>query len=236
MSILIGMVVGYIICIPLEMVNFSSISEASWLSLPKIFEYGVDFNPKYVISFIPAYFVTVIETVGCLKAIGQVSGLRDDENRIGNGVLADGIGSMLAGTLGTFPNTTFSQNVGLIPLTKVASRYVVIMAGIILVMLGLFPKFAALINIMPQPVLGGVGIVMFGTVAASGIQTLSRVKLTNRNLLIIATSIGLGLGVTFRPDFVGQLPEGLKMIFASGISTGTITALVLNIILKEKEA
>lgn len=235
-SILIGMVVGYIICIPLEMVNFSSISEASWLSLPKIFEYGVDFNPKYVISFIPAYFVTVIETVGCLKAIGQVSGLRDDENRIGNGVLADGIGSMLAGTLGTFPNTTFSQNVGLIPLTKVASRYVVIMAGIILVMLGLFPKFAALINIMPQPVLGGVGIVMFGTVAASGIQTLSRVKLTNRNLLIIATSIGLGLGVTFRPDFVGQLPEGLKMIFASGISTGTITALVLNIILKEKEA
>lgn len=235
-SILIGMVVGYIICIPLEMVNFSSISEASWLSLPKIFEYGVDFNPKYVISFIPAYFVTVIETVGCLKAIGQVSGLRDDENRIGHGVLADGIGSMLAGTLGTFPNTTFSQNVGLIPLTKVASRYVVIMAGIILVMLGLFPKFAALINIMPQPVLGGVGIVMFGTVAASGIQTLSRVKLTNRNLLIIATSIGLGLGVTFRPDFVGQLPEGLKMIFASGISTGTITALVLNIILKEKEA
>ena len=235
-SILIGMVVGYIICIPLEMVDFSSISEASWLSLPKIFEYGVDFNPKYVISFIPAYFVTVIETVGCLKAIGQVSGLRDDENRIGHGVLADGIGSMLAGTLGTFPNTTFSQNVGLIPLTKVASRYVVIMAGIILVILGLFPKFAALINIMPQPVLGGVGIVMFGTVAASGIQTLSRVKLTNRNLLIIATSIGLGLGVTFRPDFVGQLPEGLKMIFASGISTGTITALVLNIILKEKEA
>lgn len=235
-SILIGMVAGYVICIPLGMVNFSSISEASWLSLPKIFEYGVDFNPKYVISFIPAYFVTVIETVGCLKAIGQVSGLKDEENRIGAGVLGDGVGSMIAGVLGTFPNTTFSQNVGLIPLTKVASRYVVIMAGILLVILGLFPKFAALINIMPQPVLGGVGIVMFGTVAASGIQTLSRVKLTNRNLLIIATSIGLGLGVTFRPDFVAQLPEGLKMIFASGISTGTITALILNLILKEKEA
>lgn len=235
-SILIGMAAGYIICIPLGMVDFSSISEASWVSLPKIFEYGVDFNPKYVISFIPAYFVTVIETVGCLKAIGQVSGLKDDESRIGQGVLADGVGSMLAGILGTFPNTTFSQNVGLIPLTKVASRYVVMMAGIILVILGLFPKFAALINIMPQPVLGGVGIVMFGTVAASGIQTLSRVKLTNRNLLIIATSIGLGLGVTFRPEVLGQLPEGLKMIFASGISTGTITALVLNIVLKEKKA
>lgn len=234
-SILIGMVVGYIICIPLGMVNFSSVIEANWFSLPNILHYGVDFNIKYVISFIPAYLVTVIETVGCLKAIGQVSGLKDEENKIGAGVLADGVGSMLAGALGTFPNTTFSQNVGLIPLTKVASRYVVIMAGILLVILGLFPKFAALINIMPQPVLGGVGIVMFGTVAASGIQTLSKVKLTNRNLLIIATSIGMGLGVTFRPDFVAQLPEGLKMIFASGISTGTIVALVLNLVLKEKE-
>lgn len=234
-SILIGMVVGYIICIPLGMVNFSSVIEANWFSLPNILHYGVDFNIKYVISFIPAYLVTVIETVGCLKAIGQVSGLKDEENKIGAGVLADGVGSMLAGALGTFPNTTFSQNVGLIPLTKVASRYVVIMAGILLVILGLFPKFASLINIMPQPVLGGVGIVMFGTVAASGIQTLSKVKLTNRNLLIIATSIGMGLGVTFRPDFVAQLSEGLKMIFASGISTGTIVALVLNLVLKEKE-
>lgn len=234
-SILIGMVVGYVICIPIGLVDFSSVKDASWVSLPKLLQYGVDFNPKYVISFIPAYLVTVIETVGCLKAIGQVSGIEDSENRIGPGVLSDGIGSMLAGALGTFPNTTFSQNVGLIPLTKVASRYVVIMAGALLVILGLFPKFAALINIMPQPVLGGVGIVMFGTVAASGIQTLSRVKLTNRNLLIIATSIGLGLGVTFRPDFVAQLPEALKMIFASGISTGTIVALILNLVLKEKE-
>ncbi len=142
---------------------------------------------------------------------------------------------MLAGFFGALPNTSFSQNIGLIPLTKVASRYVTMMAGILLVILGLFPKFAALINIMPQPVLGGVGIVMFGTVAAAGIQTLSSVKLNNRNMLIIATSIGLGLGVTFRPEFIAQLPESLKMIFSSGISTGTIVALLLNVILKEKE-
>ena len=105
--------------------------------------------------------------------------------------------------------------------------------SILLIVLGLFPKFAALINSIPQPVLGGVGIVMFGTVAASGIKTLSDVEINNRNLLIIATSIGLGLGITFRPDFISQLPEGLQMIFSSGISTGTIVALILNIVLKD---
>ncbi|NAS17195.1 purine permease [Clostridium butyricum] len=234
-SILIGMIVGYIICIPLGMIDFSTVKEASWISFPKIFQYGVDFNFKYVIPFIPAYLVTTIETVGCLKAISQVSGIEDDPKRIGKGVLSDGVGSAIAGCLGTFPNTSFSQNVGIIPLTKVASRYVAIMAGILLVILGLLPKFAALINIMPQPVLGGVGIVMFGTVAAAGIQTLSSVKLTNKNLLVIATSIGLGLGVTFRPEILSSLPEWMTMIFSSGISTGTIVALVLNIILKEKD-
>ena len=234
-SILIGMIVGYIICIPLGMIDFSTVKEASWISFPKIFQYGVDFNFKYVIPFIPAYLVTTIETVGCLKAISQVSGIKDDPKRIGKGVLSDGVGSAIAGCLGTFPNTSFSQNVGIIPLTKVASRYVAMMAGILLVILGLLPKFAALINIMPQPVLGGVGIVMFGTVAAAGIQTLSSVKLTNKNLLVIATSIGLGLGVTFRPEILSSLPEWMTMIFSSGISTGTIVALVLNIILKERD-
>ncbi|NFV55777.1 nucleobase:cation symporter-2 family protein [Clostridium sporogenes] len=234
-SILIGMVVGYIVCIPLGMVDFSSVSQASWVSLPKIFGYGITFNLQVLLPFIPAYFVTIIGTVGCLKAITEVSGIKADEKPITAGVLSDGVGSMLAGVFGALPNTSFSQNIGLIPLTKVASRYVTMMAGILLVILGLFPKFAALINIMPQPVLGGVGIVMFGTVAAAGIQTLSSVKLNNRNMLIIATSIGLGLGVTFRPEFIAQLPESLKMIFSSGISTGTIVALLLNVILKEKE-
>ncbi len=232
-SILIGMVVGYIICIPLDLVSFTAIKEANWISFPKIFEYGVTFDIKAVIAFIPAYFVTTIETVGCLKAIGETSQIHMDEKRVGAGVLADGIGSMLGGVVGSFPNTTFSQNVGLIALTKVASKHVAVMAGIIMVILGFLPKLAGLISGIPQPVLGGVGIVMFGTVAAAGIKTLSRVRLTERNLLIIATSIALGLGVTFRPDVIAQLPEGLKMIFSSGISTGTITALILNLVLKE---
>ncbi|MDU7442004.1 MAG: solute carrier family 23 protein, partial [Clostridium sp.] len=112
-SILIGMIVGYIICIPLGMIDFSTVKEASWISFPKIFQYGVDFNFKYVIPFIPAYLVTTIETVGCLKAISQVSGIEDDPKRIGKGVLSDGVGSAIAGCLGTFPNTSFSQNVGI---------------------------------------------------------------------------------------------------------------------------
>lgn len=234
-SILIGMVVGYMVCIPMGMVDFSSVAQASWLSLPEVWGYGVNFNLEVLLPFIPAYFVTIIGTVGCLKAIGEVSEIESDEKYIGAGVLSDGVGSMIAGALGALPNTSFSQNVGLIPLTKVASRHVTMMSGILLVALGLFPKFAALVNIMPQPVLGGVGIVMFGTVAAAGIQTLSNVKLNNRNMLIIATSIGLGLGVTFRPEIIAKLPEALKMIFSSGISTGTIAALILNLLLKEKE-
>lgn len=233
-SILIGMAVGYIICICLGMVDFSSVAKANIISLPQVFSNGVKFNLEVLLPFIPAYCVSVISTVGNLRAINEISGINDD-TRISKGILSDGVGSVIAGMLGAMPNTSFSQNVGLIPLTKVASRFVTMTAGILLVILGLFPKFAAIINVMPQPVLGGVGIVMFGTVAAAGIQTLSNVKLDNRNILIIATSIGLGLGVTFRPEVLSSLPESLKMIFSSGISTGTIVALVLNLILREKK-
>ena len=232
-SILIGMVIGYIVCIPLGMVDFNEVKEASWISIPRIFEYGVTFDFKALIAFLPAYFVTTIETVGCLKAVGESSNIEMKEEQIGAGVLADGVGSIIGGIVGSFPNTSFSQNVGVISLTKVASKYVAVMAGIILVTLGFLPKIAALVTQIPQPVLGGVGIVMFGTVAAAGIKTLSKVKLTERNLLIIAISIGLGLGVTFRPDFIAKLPESIKMVFSSGISLGTIAALVLNLVLKE---
>lgn len=234
-SILIGMFIGYIVCIPLGMVNFAPVADAAWFGLPNLFTHGVEFNFKYFLTFVPAYIVTTIETVGCLTAICTVSKVKPDDHIMSRGVLADGVGSALAGILGTFPNTTFSQNVGLIPLTRNASRSVAVMAGVMLMALGLLPKFAALINAMPQPVLGGAGIVMFGTIAAAGIRVLSVVEVNNRNLLIMATTIGLGLGVTFRPAFLGQLPEGVRMVFSSGISTGTIVALILNTLLKERK-
>lgn len=233
-SILIGIVVGYIVCIPLGLVDFTPVKEASWLSFPKILEFGVTFDAKAVMAFIPAYFVATIGTVGCLKAIGETSNIDIDDKRVAAGVLSDGVGSALGGLVGSCPNTSFSQNIGIISLTKVASRHVAVMAGILLVMLGFLPKVAAIITGIPNPVLGGVGIMMFGTVAAAGIRTLSNIDLTERNLLIIAISMGLGLGVTFRPDVIQNLPEAIRMIFSSGISTGTIAALILNAVLKER--
>ncbi|MCH1961731.1 purine permease [Clostridium perfringens] len=232
-SILIGIVVGYIVCIPLGLVDFTPVKEASWLSFPKILEFGVTFDAKAVMAFIPAYFVATIGTVGCLKAIGETSNIDIGYKRVAAGVLSDGVGSALGGLVGSCPNTSFSQNIGIISLTKVASRHVAVMAGILLVILGFLPKVAAIITGIPNPVLGGVGIMMFGTVAAAGIRTLSNIKLTERNLLIIAISMGLGLGVTFRPDVIHNLPEAIRMIFSSGISTGTIAALILNAVLKE---
>ncbi|PWX13913.1 purine permease [Clostridium perfringens] len=231
-SILIGIVVGYLVCIPLGLVDFNPVKEASWLSFPKILEFGVTFDAKAVMAFIPAYFVATIGTVGCLKAIGETSNIDIGDKRVAAGVLSDGVGSALGGLVGSCPNTSFSQNIGIISLTKVASRHVAVMAGILLVILGFLPKVAAIITGIPNPVLGGVGIMMFGTVAAAGIRTLSNIKLTERNLLIIAISMGLGLGVTFRPDVIHNLPEAIRMIFSSGISTGTIAALILNAVLK----
>ena len=123
-SILIGMLIGYIICIPLGKIDFSPIAQASFISVPQIFQYGVTINLEALIAFLPAYFVTTIETVGCLKAVGEVSNVEMDDKKIGSGVLADGVGSIIGGVVGSFPNTSFSQNVGLIPLTKaVLSEY-----------------------------------------------------------------------------------------------------------------
>lgn len=237
-SILIGMFVGYLICIPIGLVDFTAIKEASWVGLPGIpviLEHGIKFSLAGVAPFVVAYLVTTIETVGCLIAIGEASDGETSSEQLSRGVLADGLGSFLAGFFGVCPITTFSQNIGLIPITKVASRHVVVMSGIIMMLLGIFPKLGALVASIPSPVLGGAGIVMFGVVAASGIKTLSKVNINNRNLIIISVSIALGLGITTRPELLTNLPESLKLLFGSGISTGTIFAVILNLFLKDTE-
>ncbi len=233
-SVLIGIVVGYIICIPLGKVDFTQVANAAWFAPPSIFKFGVDFDFKYVIPFIAGYLVTVIETIGVVQVIGEVTETEVTDDMIANGVRADAFGSFLSPFLGSGPVATFSQNAGLIPLTKVASRSVAIISGVLLILISLFPKVATIVSIMPPAVLGGAGILMFGTVAASGIQNLSLVKFTNRNLIIIASSLTIGLGVTFNPDIVKNLPSVLEALFSSGISAGTITAFILNIILKEE--
>lgn len=233
-SVFIGMVFGYILCVVLGKVDLSAVGNAAWISLPTIFKYGVIFDVSAILSFIPAYIVSLIGTVGIMMAIGEASQTKISSDRAANGVLADGVGSLLAGIFGAGPNTAFSQNVGLITLTKVASTRVMIVAGIILTALGIFPKLSALISIMPQPVLGGVGVIMFGLVAAQGVKTLSQIKIGDRELLIISVAFALGIGVTVRPELLSSLPTPIQMVLSSGISTGTLAALILNIVLKEK--
>lgn len=235
-AVMIGIVVGYLISIPMGLVDFSQVTNASWVQLPQIARFGIDFNPKFVVPFIAGYLVTVIETVGVMETLGEVTGSKLTENDIVSGVRADAVSSFISPFLGSGPAQTFSQNVGLIPLTKCASKFVAIVTGVLLILMSLFPKFSTIVSIMPSSVLGGAGILMFGTVAVSGIKTLSKVKFTNRNLLIIASSIGIGLGVTFRPEVVAQLPGILSSLFGSGISAGTIVALVLSLILKDDSA
>ncbi len=233
-SVFFGMVFGYVLCVFLGKVDLSAVNDAAWVALPNVFGFGVRFELSAILAFIPAYVVSLIGTVGIMMAIGEASGQKMSSERAANGVLADGVGSLLAGIFGAGPNTAFSQNVGLITLTKVASRQVMILAGIILALLGVFPKISALISIMPQPVLGGVGVIMFGLVAAQGVKTLATVKMGDRELLIISLAFALGIGVTVRPELLSNLPQALQMIFSSGISTGTIVALILNQVLKEK--
>lgn len=234
-SVFIGMIFGYVLCIFLGKVDLSAVNDAAWFAFPSLFRYGVTFNLSAILSFVPAYVVSLIGTVGIMMAIGEASRAKMSSERAANAVLADGVGSLIAGLFGAGPNTAFSQNVGLITLTKVASRHVMIVAGLILAGLGVFPKLSALISIMPQPVLGGVGVIMFGLVAAQGLKTLSQIHLGDRELLIISVAFALGIGVTVRPELLSNLPAPLQMILSSGISTGTLAALILNVLLKDRK-
>ncbi len=149
-AVIIGLIFGYVICYPLGMLDFTPIAEAGLVAIPTPFKYGITFSLAAVIPFVTAYMVTTIETVGCLMAIGEASDKELTMDEVQAGVLADGVGSFIAGFFNAGPNTSFSQNVGLIPLTKVASRFVVIISGVILIIMGIFPKFGALVAIMPN--------------------------------------------------------------------------------------
>ena len=238
-SIVIGLIVGYLVSIPLGLVDFSNLAGLPPIALPIPFRYGFSFNFAAFIPFAFLYLITAIETIGDLTATSAISGEPIEGSkyfrRIKGGVLGDGINSIIAACLNTFPNTSFSQNNGVIQLTGVGSRYVGYFVSAIFVILGLFPIIAGTFQALPQPVLGGATIVMFGTVAVAGIKILSCVNLTKRNSIILAVALGLGLGVTFVPEILEKMPTLVKSLFSSGISTGGITALLLNIILPGRE-
>lgn len=233
-AVLMGIIAGYIIAIPMGMLDITQVKDASWVSFPTPFKYGMPkFSLAALIAFIPAYLVTTVESVGDLLAVGEASQHEVSTDELSGGLLADGIGSFFAGIFNAGPNTSFSQNVGIIPLTGVASRFVVIIAGIILMISGLLPKIGALVAIMPEPVLGGAGIMMFGMIAVGGFKILQQVEFTRRNSLVVAISIGLGLAVVVRPELLHHLPQGVQTVLHSGVATGTIAALLLNTILPQ---
>lgn len=240
-SIVIGLALGYAVAIALGLVNFSKLDSLTWVSIPVPFKYGLDFSFAAFLPIAIIYLITAVESIGDLTATSMISKqpVKGDKyiQRIKGGVLADGINSALAGIFNSFPNTTFSQNNGVIQLTGVASRYVAFYIAGIFVLLGISPMIAGVFRIMPEPVLGGATILMFGTVAVAGIRILATQHLGSREILIIAVSLGIGLGVTMVPDILKNIaPEEIKNVFSSGITSGGLTAILLSIVLPQRNS
>ncbi|MGB3202782.1 MAG: nucleobase:cation symporter-2 family protein [Nodosilinea sp.] len=234
-AIAIGLVVGYIVAIVLGLVDFSSLSTLPLIRLPLPLRYGLDFNFAAFAPFVILYVITAIETIGDLTATSAVSGEPVAGplyfRRIKGGVLGDGVNSAIAALLNTFPNTTFSQNNGVIQMTGVGSRYVGFYVAGIFAILGLIPIVGGIFQVIPQPVLGGATLVMFGSIAVAGLNIVASTGLDRRAAVIVAVSLGLGLGVVYSPDIFADKPALIKNVFSSGISTGGLTAILLNIVL-----
>lgn len=239
-SIVIGLVVGYIVAWMLGMVDFGSVQSYGGFNYPNPFKYGLNFNISSIIGLGLVYLITSIEAYGDITANSLISGepVEGDTfmKRAEGGILADGFNSMLAGLLfSSFPNSIFAQNNGMIQLTGVASRYVGYFIAAMLVVLGIFPAVGIVFSLMPSPVLGGATLLMFGTVAAAGIRIIASQTINRKATLVMAISFSLGLSVELVPEILSQLPDTLRSIFSSGITTGGLAAILSNLIIRIKE-
>ena len=233
-GIAIGLCVGYIASLCLGMVDFSSIRNLPLITIPHPFKYGFSFSFHQFLVVGTIYLLSVLEAVGDITATAMVSRRpiqgEEYQSRLKGGVLANGLNSFVSAVFNTFPNSCFGQNNGVIQLTGVASRYVGFVVALMLIVLGLFPAVSGFVQHIPEPVLGGATLVMFGTIAASGVRIVSREPLNRRAILIIALSLAVGLGVSQQPLILQFAPEWLKNLLSSGIAAGGITAIVLNLI------
>ncbi|MNM33824.1 Uric acid transporter UacT [compost metagenome] len=232
LSILLAMVFGTLIAWALGMADFSKVTEGPMFAFPTPFHFGMpEFHIAAILSMCIVIMVTLVETSADILAVGEIIDTKVDSKRLGNGLRADMASSILAPIFGSFTQSAFAQNVGLVAVTGVKSRYVVATGGVILVVLGLLPIMGRVIAAVPTPVLGGAGIVLFGTVAASGIRTLSKVSYKNNvNLIIVAASLGFGMIPIAAPTFYHHFPNWFETIFHSGISSAAIMAILLNLI------
>ena len=233
LSVLLGLVIMTGVAFAMGKTDLTGVGKASWMAVTHPFFFGLpQFSITAIIAMIIVMAVTAVETTGDVFATGEVVGKRIAPRDIANALRADGLSTLLGGVLNSFPYTCFAQNVGLVRLTRVKSRWVVTAAGVFMIILGLLPKAAAIVAAIPSPVIGGASLAMFANVAVVGIQTLSKVDLRdNRNAVIVSTSIGLALLVTFRKeDIVTAMPSWLQIIFGSGVTIGSLTAIILNIL------
>lgn len=240
-SIVLGLCLGYGLAFALGKVDMSALNSDLLMSfnIPQPFKYGLDFNISSFIAIGLVYLITAIEATGDVTANSMISGLEIEGEkymkRVSGGVLADGFNSLLAGVFNSFPNSIFAQNNGIIQLTGVASRYVGYYIAAMLVLLGLFPIVGAVFSLMPDPVLGGATLLMFGTVAAAGIRIVSSQNIGRKETLVLAVSLSLGLGVELMPDVLNNAPEAIRSIFSSGVTTGGLTAILANMVIRVKE-
>ncbi|MCF7547626.1 2-oxo-4-hydroxy-4-carboxy-5-ureidoimidazoline decarboxylase [Pseudonocardia sp. WMMC193] len=231
-AVLIGLVLGTAVAWLLGDVSFSSVGDSSWFGVTTPFYFGWPrFAGAAIVSMIVVMLITAVETTGDVFATGEIVDKRVGKEDVARALRADGLATTIGGVLNSFPYTCFAENVGLVRLTRVKSRYVVAAAGVFMIVIGLIPKAGAVVASIPHPVLGGAALAMFATVAVVGVQTLSRVDFhDHRNVVIVGTSLGLAMFVTAQPDVAKALPGWAQIIFGSGITLGSITAILLNVV------
>ena len=231
-SVLLGIVVAAVIATVMGYMNFDKVAKANWFDLVLPFEIARPvFDPILILTMTLVMIVVMIESTGMFLAISDLTGKKIDQKQLSAGLRVDGLGTLIGGIFNTFPYTSFSQNVGLVGVTGVKSRFVCVAAGVILLLLGLLPKMAALVESLPTFVLGGAGLVMFGMVAATGIRILGGVdyKRNRNNLFIVAISIGIGMIPLIAPRYLQWLPHGLHPLIESGILLASLSAVLLNL-------
>jgi xanthine permease len=237
-AILLGLIGGTLVGFLMGKVDFSAVADASWFHLAKPFYFGMPtFEISAILTMCLVAMVSLVESTGVYFALGDICNRKVTEKDLANGYRAEGLAIVFGGLFNAFPYTTYSQNVGLVQLSGVKSKNVIYTVGAFLVILGLVPKIGALTTVIPAAVLGGAMVAMFGMVIAYGIKMLSKVEFNSQeNLLIIACSVGMGLGVTAVPGIFIHLPEGVQILTSNGIVTGSLTAILLNIVFNMKPA
>ncbi|MFD4728338.1 nucleobase:cation symporter-2 family protein [Streptomyces seoulensis] len=237
-AVLTGIVVGLAVAVPFGFTDFGGVADADWVGISTPFHFGApEFRVSAIVSMLVVALVTLTETTGDLIAVGELTGREVEPRSLADGLRADGLSTVLGGVFNTFPYTAYAQNVGLVGMTRVRSRWVVAAAGALLVLLGLLPKLGAVVAAVPAPVLGGAGLVMFGTVAASGLRTLARVDFRdNHNLTVVAVSVAVGMLPVGVPTVYAKFPDWFQTVMNSGISAGCLTAIVLNLLFNHLSA